>query len=293
MRTSLFTLSLVSLTALACASTAPSPELLDARRAYESARVAPEARYTPDRVLEAKQALDRAEYAHEKEPGSYEEKSLAYIAERRAELAIVYGQYDADRRMRHTADAQYKAREDVLRREAEANAAETRRVLEGTRATLGTVQGNPADGQQARQRADSGNAAALSSLNQIARVEDDARGTVITLDGSLLFAANKSELLPSARQKLDDVAKALKDGAENITVLGHADSQGMKAEANPRLSQERADAVRAYLVERGVAPDRMKAVGAGATEPVSSKATPAGRADGGRIEIVVEKRRAP
>jgi outer membrane protein OmpA-like peptidoglycan-associated protein len=292
MRPSFFTLSLVSLTALACASTAPSPELLDARRAYESARAAPEARYTPDRVLEAKQALDRAEYAHEKEPGSYEEKSLAYIAERRAELAIVYGQYDADRRARHTADAQYKAREDVLRREAEANAAETRRVLEGTRATLGTVQGNPADGQQVRQQADSGTAAALASLKQVARVEDDARGTVITLPGSLLFAANRSELLPSARQTLDAVANALKDGAENLAVLGHADSRGSKEDVNRRLSQERADAVRAYLVERGVAPDRIKAVGTGATESVSSKATSAG-ADDGRVEIVVEKRQAP
>jgi len=293
MRPSFFTLSLVSLTALACASTAPSPELLDARRAYEAARAAPEARYAPARVLEAKQALDRAEYAHEKEPGSYEEKSLAYIAERRAELAIVYGQYDADRRARHTADAQYKAREDVLRREAEANAAETRRVLEGTRATLGTVQGNPADGQQARQQAESGTAAALASLNRVARVEDDARGTVITLAGALLFAANRSELLPSARQTLDAVANALKDGAENLAVLGHADSRGSKEDANRRLSQERADAVRAYLVERGVAPDRIKAVGTGATESVSSKATPAGRADDGRVEIVVEKRQAP
>ncbi len=278
MRTSFVALSLVSLTALACASTGPTPELLDARRAYETARVAPEARYAPERVLEAKRALERAEYAHANEPGSFQEKSLAYIAGRRAELAVVYGQYEADRRVRWTADAQYKAREDVLRREAEKNAAETRRVLEGTRATLGTVQGNFGDEQQ--------------QGRQDAPSAESARRTVITLDGSALFVANKSELVPSGRQKLDQVAKTLKDGTDEISVLGHTDAEG-DGETNRRLSQERADAVRAYLVERGVAPDRIKAVGRGETEPIVANASPEGRAGNRRIEIVVEKRQAP
>jgi len=277
MRTSAVTLSWFSLTALACASTGPTPELLDARRAYETARLAPTTRNAPERVLEAKQALDRAEYAHEKEPGSLEEKSLAYVAERRAELAVVYGQYDADRRARWTADAQYKAREDVLRREAEANAAETRRVLEGTRATLGTLQGNPGEEQQPHQKPES---------------VEDARRTVFTLDGSTLFVSNKSELLPGARQKLDDIAKTLKDSGDDISVFGYTDSQGDDA-TKLRLSQERADAVRAYLVERGIAPDRIKAVGKGETQPAASKATPEGCADNRRVEIVAEKRQSP
>jgi outer membrane protein OmpA-like peptidoglycan-associated protein len=228
-------------------------------------------------VLEAKRALERAEYAHQNEPGSFQEKSLAYIAGRRAELAVVYGQYEADRRVRWTADAQYKARENVLRREAEKNAAETRRVLEGTRATLGTVQGNFGDERQGRQNAESA---------------ENARRTVTTLEGSALFVANKSELAPSGRQKLDQVAKTLKDGTDEISVLGYADAQG-NDETNRRLSQEQADAVRAYLVERGVAPDRIKAVGKGETEPIAANASPEGRAGNGRVEIVVEKRQVP
>jgi len=271
MRTSAVALSLVSLTALGCASTGPTPELLDARRAYEAARVAPEVRYTPERVLEAKRALERAEYAHDNDPGSFEEKSLAYIAARRAELAVVYGQYEADRRVRWTADAQYRSREDALRREAEKNAAETRRVLEGTRATLGSVQGNSGQEQQARQNAQS---------------LENARSSVITLDGSALFEANKSELLPSARQTLDEVAKRLKDGTDDVSVLGYGDSPGSD-DTNRRLSQERADAVRAYLVERGVAPDRVKAVGRSEAESVASNARSR------RVEIVVEKRQSP
>jgi outer membrane protein OmpA-like peptidoglycan-associated protein len=277
MRTSALALSLASLTALACASTGPTRELLDARRAYETARAAPETRETPERVLEAKQALERAEDAHAREPGSFQEKSLAYVAERRAELALVYGRYAADRRARWTADAQYKVREDALRREAEKNAAETRRVLEGTRATLGTLEDNPGGEAPIREGAES---------------RDDLRGRLVTFEDSALFGTMASELLPGARQKLDEVARALKDGAEGISVLDHTNSAG-DAAANLRLSRERADAVRAYLVERGIAPDRIKAVGQGDSETVAASAGPRGRAAQGRVELVVQKRPTP
>jgi outer membrane protein OmpA-like peptidoglycan-associated protein len=284
MKTFALLISLASVSALACASTGPTPELLDARRAYDTARVAPEAQYTPDRLLEAKQALDRAEAAHRDDPGSFEEKSLGYIAERRAELAIVYGDYERDRKSSVAADANYKTREDQLRRESQ-------RELQGTRAELGTVEGDLALEQQARQKADATAAAAMASLQQIANVKDDARGTVITLDGSVLFVSGKSELTPIARQKLDEVAKALNQSDQNITIEGHTDSQGNDT-TNLRLSQDRADSVRAYLVQQGVKPDRVKAIGKGETEPIASNDTAEGRANNRRVEIVLEKRPA-
>src|ERR1700753_4145268 len=119
MKTFPVVISLVSLAALACASSGPTPQLLDARRAYDQARIAPEAQYAPDRVLEAKQALDRAEFAHKDKPGSFEEKSLAYVAERRAELAIIYGDFERDQRTQKSAEEGYKKREDQLRRQAQ------------------------------------------------------------------------------------------------------------------------------------------------------------------------------
>lgn len=270
--------------ALGCASTAPSPELLDARRAYDNARTAPQAKYTPDRVLEARQALDRAERAHQDDPGSFEEKSLAYIATRRSELAVVYGSYEADRRDREQAETDYKARQDALRRKAEGQAAATREELEGTRATLGSVR---ADLNQARSEA----AAAMASLEQIAKVKDDSRGTVITLDGSVLFVSGKSELLPIAQQKLAQVAKALNDTdpEQQISVEGHTDSQGNDA-ANQRLSQARAESVRAYLVQQGVKAERVTAVGKGESMPIASNDTPEGRANNRRVEIVVQRK---
>lgn len=285
MKTFPIAISLVSLTALACAATGPTPQLLDARRAYDTARTSPEAQYSPDRVLEAKQALDRAEYAHKDDPGSFQEKSLAYIAERRAELAVVYGDYERDKKIREAADAKYKVREDQLRRQAQGEAASARQELQGTRAELGTVQG---DLKKAQRTA----AAAIASLRQLASVKEDARGTVITLDGSVLFVTGKSELLPLARQKLDDVAKALNETDQHITIEGHTDSQGNDA-TNLRLSQERADSVRAYLIQQGVSADRIKSVGKGEADPVAPNDTAEGRANNRRVEIVLEKKSTP
>jgi outer membrane protein OmpA-like peptidoglycan-associated protein len=281
MKTFPLAISLVSLSALACASSGPTPQLLDARRAYDNARTSPAARYSPDRVLEAKQALDRAEYAHKDKPGSFEEKSLAYVAERRAELAVVYGDYERDLKNRESADAKYKVRQDELRRQAEDEAATARQQLQGTRAELGTMQGDLKKAQRTAQ-------AAIASLHQLANVKEDARGTVITLDGSVLFVTGKSELTPLARQRLDDVAKALNETDQHITIAGYTDSQGNDA-TNLRLSQERADAVRAYLVQQGVSADRVKSIGKGEAEPVASNDTPEGRANNRRVEIILEK----
>jgi outer membrane protein OmpA-like peptidoglycan-associated protein len=282
---------LLPLVALGCASTGPTPELIDARRAYENARAAPEARYTPDRVLEAKQALDRAERAHEDDPGSSSEKGLAYIATRRAELAQIYGNYELDRRNRETADANYRARQDQLRREAEGTAALSQRELQGTRERLGTVQGSLAQEREARRKAESNAAAAMASLAEVAKVKDDSRGTIITLDGSVLFVSGKSELLPIAQKKLDDVAKALNDTDESqkITVEGHTDSNG-NDESNLKLSRDRAEAVRSYLVTRGVKSERIEAVGKGETTPIAANDTAEGRANNRRVEIVVQKK---
>jgi outer membrane protein OmpA-like peptidoglycan-associated protein len=278
---------LTSVAGLGCAATAPSQELVDARRAYEDARLSAAARHTPDRVLEAKQALDRAELAHQDDAGSFEEKNLAYIATRRAELAVVYGSYEADRQGSATAAATYKARQDQLRREQQGE-------LNDTRATLGSVQNSLAGTRAELDKARSETAAALASLEQVAKVKEEARGTVITLDGSVLFVSAKSELLPIAQKKLDDVAKALNDTApeQTIVVEGHTDSNGSDA-SNLKLSQDRADSVRAYLVSRGVKSERITAVGKGESTPVASNDTTEGRANNRRVEIIVQPKAAP
>jgi outer membrane protein OmpA-like peptidoglycan-associated protein len=275
---------LALLLAAGCATTAPSPELIDARRAYESARTSQAATYTPSRVLEAKQALDRAERAHEDDANSNEERSLAYIAQRRAELAVVYGNYELDQRNKTLAEQTYRSRSDALRKQAEATAANSQQQLDSTRQNLASTRGQLAE-------AESRAAAAMASLEQVARVKEESRGTVITMDGSVLFVSGKAELLPIAQNKLNDVAKALNDVDESqkVVIEGHTDSNGDDA-FNMTLSQQRADSVRAYLVSRGVKPERITASGKGETQPLATNATPEGRANNRRVEIIIQKK---
>lgn len=71
-----------------CASFRVSPMLAEAREAYEEARSGPAEEYAPDLVYEARAALEQAERAHERDPGSTEEEHLAYLAHRRALMAM-------------------------------------------------------------------------------------------------------------------------------------------------------------------------------------------------------------
>jgi outer membrane protein OmpA-like peptidoglycan-associated protein len=89
--------------------------------------------------------------------------------------------------------------------------------------------------------------------------------------------------------KLNEVADALVKGDPDskITVEGYTDSQGA-ASFNQDLSQKRAQSVRDYLVSRGIASDRVDAVGFGPDKPVADNASAEGRANNRRVEIVVK-----
>src|SRR5438046_1317047 len=114
------------LVAFGCATAGPTPELMDARRAYDQARSSDAATYSPDKLLSAKQALERAESAHADDAGSFEERSLAYVAQRKAQYASVYGSYEKDRRELTETEQAYRDKQDTLRRSAEQQRSEER-----------------------------------------------------------------------------------------------------------------------------------------------------------------------
>jgi hypothetical protein len=113
MKTSL--LAVTALTLAACGGSVTSPELVSARQACDHATRTRAAEYTPASVLSARQALDAAERAHDDDPGSDREKSYAYVARRRAELAIVQGNIAHERAEKERAQAQYAELQDELR----------------------------------------------------------------------------------------------------------------------------------------------------------------------------------
>jgi outer membrane protein OmpA-like peptidoglycan-associated protein len=129
----------------------------------------------------------------------------------------------------------------------------------------------------------------MASLNEIASVKAEETRTVITLSGEVLFKTNEATLLPIAQTQLDKVAEALKSQGEDkkIVIEGHTDSRG-KDDFNQGLSQRRAEAVRSYLVSRGLDADMVQALGKGELEPVADNKTAEGRANNRRVEIEIE-----
>jgi OmpA-OmpF porin, OOP family len=112
----------------------------------------------------------------------------------------------------------------------------------------------------------------------------------LTKDGFVTLYVNfdtgKSTIKPDSAKTLDDAAAALKlAGALKVEVGGHTDNVGAP-EANQRLSQERAKAVMAALVERGVKADRLTAKGYGQSSPIADNRTEEGRAKNRRVELV-------
>jgi outer membrane protein OmpA-like peptidoglycan-associated protein len=99
------------------------------------------------------------------------------------------------------------------------------------------------------------------------------------------FTTAKFRVLPDSFKLLDQVAQVLRDYPKmQVRIEGHTDNVG-NAARNQKLSQRRAEAVRLYLVSRGIAGDRLSSIGFGMTRPVASNRTPRGRALNRRTEF--------
>ena len=100
------------------------------------------------------------------------------------------------------------------------------------------------------------------------------------------FDSDQATLQAAAGPLLDDIATALKNFPEwGLRIVGHTDATG-DPEANVALSVQRADAIKAALVERGVTAEKLQAAGLGEKRPVATNTTPEGRALNRRVELV-------
>lgn len=282
MKTSSIVVGALALVAVGCGSTLPPKELVDARAAYQSAAKGPAAQQSPAELHVAKQSLDQAERSFNDDGDSPATKDFAYIAIRKAQLAEASARASIAQKDREAAEREAQNLTGEQLRKAQSELASTKGNLEKTAGELERE-------RIARAEADKKLAQAMADLQKIAAVKQESRGMVITLSGSVLFASNESTLLPAAMVKLNEVADALIKGNpdSNITVEGHTDSQGQR-QYNMDLGQKRAQAVRDQLVSRGVAQDRIKAVGVGPDRPVADNKTAEGRANNRRVEIIVE-----
>ncbi|QXZ10436.1 OmpA family protein [Comamonas sp. Y33R10-2] len=109
----------------------------------------------------------------------------------------------------------------------------------------------------------------------------------VTYSADAFFDFDKSVLKPAGKTKLDDLTGKIKGvNLEVIIAVGHTDSVGSDA-YNQKLSVRRAEAVKAYLVSKGIEKSRVYTEGKGEKQPVADNKTAAGRAQNRRVEIEV------
>jgi outer membrane protein OmpA-like peptidoglycan-associated protein len=279
-----------------CAASLPPQDLLNARSVYDQASKGQAEQLDPADMHVAKEQLNVAETSFRENGDTQGTRDQAYLAVRKTELAEVVARTMA---ANQTKDGVVDAMHQDEKRTVALTAAELARqksqfatqgaAMKAQGAELSAQGVKLEDEKTRRLDAEKRAAQAAADLAKFASVKQEARGMVITLSGSVLFASAKWDLLPEAQLKLNDVATALikEDPLSTMVVEGHTDSQG-GVPYNQDLSQHRAQAVRDYLVSRGIASDRITAQGFASSRSVADNASPEGRANNRRVEIVVK-----
>ena len=292
-----------------CAPSIPPTELINARQAYQHASAGQAAQLVPAELHKAQEALAIAEKSFQDDPKSFRTRDLAYIADRKAKMAEAFATTAAGNAATARANKDYQTTQtEIMKNTKQDLATQTEiakntkqdlamqtEISKNTKEDLATSERSSAvkteqlaSEQRARLDAENRASVAQADLAKLAAVKEEARGLVITLSGSVLFASNKSELLPSAQDRLNQVADALMATKERkLTVEGHTDSQGSSS-YNQELSQRRADVVRSYIISRGYPSDLIEAHGIGKDRPVADNASAEGRANNRRVEIIVD-----
>lgn len=116
--------------------------------------------------------------------------------------------------------------------------------------------------------------------------------TKVTYAADAFFDVNKAVVKPEGKAKMDDLVSKIKGvNLEVIIAVGHTDSDGADA-ANQKLSIKRAEAVKAYLVSKGIEKNRVYTEGKGEKQPVADNKTKDGKTKNRRVEIEVVGTRA-
>lgn len=130
--------------------------------------------------------------------------------------------------------------------------------------------------------------------DQMVQVSSNELWLQIELKDSILFSSGSAETSEQAQKIFDEIAAILKGYSNPVQVEGFTDNipiNSAKYPTNWELSSARASAIVKYLTTKGVAPERLSAVGYGEYQPVASNETDVGRAQNRRVAIMVAKRK--
>lgn len=279
----------VAFSSLAIASCAMAPEspqgAAQARSNLTELQNDPQlAAHAPAEIREADEAVSIAEQPlaeNEAELG----KHRVYIADRKVSIAVARAttRYAEDQRAR-LGDERDEARLEARTREV----GQARDDAERARSAA-----DAAENSEAKAAALAAQQAAEYQLQIDAlQAEITDRGVVLTL-GDVLFATNSAELQGGDNSNLDKLVSFLNQYPERrVQIEGHTDNVG-SASYNQGLSQRRADSVRYYLAQQGIASQRLFASGIGMERPVANNDTAAGRQQNRRVEIIIDNPSQP
>jgi len=245
-------------------------------------------------AVKARTDVERARFESEARAREERERSEAAatareVAQRAADEHVRELQARLDAERQKSAGTQQQAQIDALKAQieeqkklADEQVAAARRVAEEEHARADEARKQAAE----REKAQGDLLVRLQQIERSVRVEP--RGIVLTLPGGVYFESGRSDVKPGARERLARIGQALAGASDRkILVEGHTDSTG-SAEFNMKLSELRAESVKAVLVENAVSPDRIETHGYASTKPVASNGTPAGRSQNRRVEVVVQ-----
>jgi outer membrane protein OmpA-like peptidoglycan-associated protein len=264
-------------------------------RRQDEERLAAERQAAADREAAAKAEQARAQAEAEAEARRRQQAEIARANSEQARLASeeaarrAAAEREAANRARAEADsarlAAESARQQAEAAKAAALAQQQQLALEADKARQAA-----AEADRLRQQAENDKTQLRQQLkdqlNLVLETRDSARGLIVNMS-DVLFDTAKYTLKPEARERLARVSGiVLAHPSLKLEVEGHTDSVGSD-EYNQTLSDNRANAVRSYLMTQGLKSEQISAVGFGESRPVASNDNAKGRQQNRRVEIVV------
>ncbi len=239
----------------------------------QAAAAAREAKARADAAAEAKRRADAEAAQAQAEQARAAAEQAKAEAERMKEEAVAAAKEAASQK-----EAAEKAK-------AEAVAQQQVLAAETDKARAAAAQSESLRQQAEKEKQDL-RARLLQQLNSILATRDSARGLIANMS-DVLFRSGSFELLPGARERLAKVSGiVLAYPSLHVAIEGHTDSVGSD-QYNQDLSERRAQAVRDYFVQQGIAASAVEAHGFGKNEPIASNDTPEGRQQNRRVELVL------
>lgn len=276
---------LASAVMLAACSSVPltTPGLDQARDDFVAANNNPQvSAYAPLEFKQASEALDLANAAAAKKDSLEKVDQLAYLAKQK----IATAQEVAKRKAAEADIAKAGQQRDQVRLEARTAEAERARMeAAAAQAQSAEAQRKAADAE-AQTREAQARAAQLESMMAELQAKKTERGMIITI-GDVLFATGQARLTPAGMATVRKLADVLLQNPErSVLVEGFTDSSGGSA-YNQTLSERRADAVRAALLQMGVGAERVAVRGYGEAYPVAPNDSVGNKQLNRRVEIVL------